>query len=90
MALVTGAQIRAGRALLGWSRDELADAAEIHRNAVGYWEGRGPAAGPAAASSYALHHIARALRAAGIEFVCDPAPGVRFRTRAQAEAMPVN
>lgn len=90
MALITGAQIRAGRALLGWSREELADAAEVHRNAVGYWESRGAAAAEAASSSYALHHITRALHAAGVELVCDPTPGVRFRTRAQAEAMAVN
>lgn len=90
MSLVTGAQIRAGRALLGWSRERLARAADVHRNAVGYWESRGPAAGEAADYSYALHHIAKALHAAGVELVCEPAPGVRFRTRAQAEAMALN
>lgn len=90
MAVVTGAQIRAGRALLGWSRDELARAAELHGNAVAYWERKGPRAQANADRSYAVHHIARALMAAGVEFFCEPTPGVRFRTRAQAEAMTVN
>jgi transcriptional regulator with XRE-family HTH domain len=33
-----GKQIRAGRALLGWTRSELARAAGLHSNSVAYWE----------------------------------------------------
>ena len=35
-----GAQIRAGRALLGWRRKDRAKAANLHPNAVAYWERR--------------------------------------------------
>ena len=36
--LPKGAQIRAARALLGWSQRDLARAAAAHVNAVRYWE----------------------------------------------------
>ena len=39
--IVMGCQIRAARGLLDWSRAELARAAGLHLNAVGYW-GQGP------------------------------------------------
>lgn len=36
----TGKQIRAGRALAGWSQVDLAGAAGLHVNTVKGWEGR--------------------------------------------------
>ena len=33
-----GAQIRAARALLGWSQRDLARAATVHVNSIRYWE----------------------------------------------------
>jgi hypothetical protein len=36
----SGAQIRAARALLGWSQTDLAKAASRHKNAVTYWESK--------------------------------------------------
>src|SRR5262249_3603108 len=36
--IATGAQIRAGRALLDWTRSRLAEAAGLHKNSVAYWE----------------------------------------------------
>ncbi len=88
--IVTGAQIRAGRALLGWSRDDLARAAELHGNAIAYWERKGPQAQTGASRSFAIHHIARALMAAGVEFFSAPTPGVRFATFAHAEQQALN
>ena len=36
--IARGAQIRAARALLNWTRPQLAQASGLHRNAVRYWE----------------------------------------------------
>ena len=36
--IMSGNQIRAARALIGWRRDELAAAAGLHPNAVKYYE----------------------------------------------------
>lgn len=71
--LSSGAQIRAGRALLGWRRIDLAAAAGLHRNAVAYWERRVrlPRREP-----FACEKIRAALRAAGVVTVATPAPGV--------------
>ena len=38
VTICTGSQIRAARALLGWSRQVLAEAASLHVNTVVYWE----------------------------------------------------
>lgn len=71
--LSTGAQIRAGRALLGWRRTDLAHAAGLHPNGVKYWErfGRLPRD-----EQYGTRKIRDALFAAGVVAVSEPAPGV--------------
>lgn len=70
---VTGAQIRAGRALLGWRRVDLAAAAGLHRNAVGYWESFTtlPRQEPVA-----CRMMRTALLSAGVITVSTPGPGV--------------
>lgn len=70
---VTGAQIKAARALLGWRRIDLAAAAGLHRNAVAYWEGqpRMPRREP-----FACQKMRAALLSAGVVTVSTPAPGV--------------
>jgi len=70
-----GNQIRAARALLGWSRDELADAAGLHCRAVAYWETKGTLPDY---ESPGLVMIREALCEAGVVATTDPAPGVRF------------
>jgi DNA-binding XRE family transcriptional regulator len=72
----TGPQIRAGRALLGWSRADLARAAGLHRNSIAYWERETdiPTCTP-----YACERIAGAFIRAGIEAFSQPTAGVRFR-----------
>src|SRR5262245_59329922 len=74
----TGAQIRAARALLGWTRQNLADAASLHTNAVAYWEAHAeiPARQP-----YAVERIAEALRRGGVLSFASPTPGVRLAPR---------
>lgn len=78
-----GSQIRAARALLDWSISDLAAASGVHRNTVGSWESRAKItrrqqldeqSGPA--------RIAKAIRAAGVQFILDPAPGVCFARQA--------
>ena len=68
------AQCRAARAMLDWSRVDLAVAAKVARRTVVDFE-RG------ARSPYdrSLADIRLALEAAGIEFTDDDAPGVRLK-----------
>ena len=75
---VTGAQIKAGRALLGLRRIDLATAAGLRRNAVAYWEGqpRQPRGEP-----FACKKMRAALVAAGVVTVSTPAPGVYMLSR---------
>ena len=75
----TGAQIRAGRALLRWRQSDLAEAAGLHPKAVAYWEakttmrGRGEEVG--------VGRIRVAFEANGVLAFTNPSPGVRFIAR---------
>jgi transcriptional regulator with XRE-family HTH domain len=76
-SMLTPAQLRAARALLGWSRDELAKHSGIAAETVQGFESRGsdPKLGT-------VNKWRRALEAAGVRFI-DPddvdGPGVRLR-----------
>lgn len=59
-----GNQIRAGRALAGWSQDELATAAGLHVNSVKVWEGR-----ERIGAGHAVDAIRSALEGQGVRFV---------------------
>jgi len=92
--LVTGSQIRAARALLGWNRSKLAEAAGLHRNAVAYWERHDVIPTGRYAAPIACRYIQAVLLSAGVEIFDDPSPGVRLcqrdnfftSTRARARA----
>ena len=71
---VMGSQIRAARALLGWRREDLATAANLHPNAVSYWEKRAEL--PSRTEPSACKRMRQALAGAGIVTVNSPAPGV--------------
>jgi len=58
-----GNQIRAARALVGWSQDELATAAGLHTNSVKHWEGRGRIGG-----GHAVDAMQTALAGQGVRF----------------------
>lgn len=65
---ITGAQIRAGRALLRWSSQHLADQAKISRLSVSKAE---QVDGEPAMLEVALDAIRRELEAGGVVFVND-------------------
>ena len=70
---MTSAQIRAARALLNWTIQELAEKVGVDRNTIAQIEaGR-------YASDETLAIIRRVLEAAGVEFTNGRWPGVRFR-----------
>ncbi len=77
--IATGAQIRAGWALLRWRQSDLAEAVGLHPKAVAYWEaktairGRGEEVG--------VGRIRAAFEAAGVSTFINPSPGVRIIAR---------
>ena len=81
--MISGAQIRAARALLGISATELAERADVDWSTVQRFEGT---EGVPKSRSGTLQRIKDALENAGITFVGDPvtSPGVRLR-RASSE-----
>ncbi len=67
----SGSQIRAARAGLGWSQEELAGRAGIHAKAVAYWERMGEVS-RRQAQSWAPERMLAALRSAGVEVTAEP------------------
>ena len=75
--VITAEQIRAGRAAVGWSAEQLAKAAGIVRRTVVAIEG---AKGVPSSNAQTLQKIQSALECAGIEFIGTPddRPGIRI------------
>ena len=75
-----GAQIRAGRALLKWSADQLAKHAALGANTVRRAEANDGATALTAANERAIRN---AFEIAGVEFIDENGggAGVRFRKR---------
>jgi transcriptional regulator with XRE-family HTH domain len=75
--VVLGAQVRAARALVGWSQKDLAKAAGLSENAVRYWEEQhSRIIHRISGTGYGPERIEIALREAGVKLIDDPAPGV--------------
>lgn len=79
--MLTAAQIRAARALLGWSQPALAKASGISLPTIVRMEGQ---QGPGRSSAANVEAVRRALEAAGVQFLeADEAgavgPGVRLK-----------
>jgi transcriptional regulator with XRE-family HTH domain len=75
--MATVAQIRAARALLGWSQGELAARAGLSLPTVARFETQSRAR----VSDEAIFKMEAALEAAGIEFTNGRKPGVRLNKR---------
>lgn len=70
-------QLRAARAFIGWTREQLAEAAGTTTRTLARLE-----AGEARPRTSTAEAIRRALEAAGVEFIDDEAaPGVRLRAQ---------
>lgn len=80
MSITTRAQIRAARALLGWSQADLAERAGVSLPTIKRLE---PGDEPLTGSHQTIDAIRRALETAGVIFVAEngEGPGVRLRKR---------
>ncbi len=80
MIEIAAAQVRAARAMVKWSQQDLARASGVSLPTIKRMEGSD---GPIRGITENVWKVQRALEAAGIEFTDDDAPGVRLR-RAQS------
>jgi transcriptional regulator with XRE-family HTH domain len=82
--LITGSQIRAARAALRWTTEELARKAGLASRTIKRFEQEN---GVPPSRSSTLIEIQKALEAAGIEFIGTPedGPGIRLRRAAPRE-----
>ena len=76
--MITGAQLRAGRALIRWSAEELANRSKIGVATVRRAELQDGTPGITAANADALQ---RALETAGVEFIAENGGGAGVRLR---------
>lgn len=76
MANITPEQCRAGRALLGWGQDELADKAKVALKTLVDFE-----RGNRSPRDATLNNLQSALERAGVDFIDENGggPGVRLR-----------
>ena len=78
--MVTAAQLRAARALLGWSGVALANAAGVSLQTIRRMESE---LGPGRSSAANVEAVQRALESAGVAFLdntSESGPGVRLKT----------
>jgi transcriptional regulator with XRE-family HTH domain len=80
MSMITGGQIRSGRATLRWSVQQLAEKAGVSIQTIKRFEA---AEGVPRSRTQTLLDIKAALEAGGIEFIGTPedGPGIRARIR---------
>jgi transcriptional regulator with XRE-family HTH domain len=76
MALATGNQLKAARALAGVNQQEVADNAGVNVNTIRNMEARG--AKPITSGAVTVRNVQLALEALGIEFLNHARPGVRL------------
>jgi transcriptional regulator with XRE-family HTH domain len=78
--VITVAQIRGARGLLGWSQQDLADAAGISRPTIADFE-----SGKRAPYERTLEQLQSALEKAGIEFTNGNEPGVKLKAKSKGK-----
>ena len=78
--MVSGAQIRAGRGLLGWTSQTLANESGVGWSTIKRFE---ECEGIPASRAGTLERVQSTLERAGVEFLGDPlkSPGVRLSAR---------
>jgi hypothetical protein len=76
--VISGAQVRAARAMVGWTARALAKKAVVPIFTLEWIEGDGKIT---SSDRKALAAIQSELEAAGIEFLGGPAPGVRLHPK---------
>ena len=74
VSAISPAQVRAGRALLNWTRDRLVEVSGVPKRTLVRLE-----QSETSPHSRTLDAIRSALEAAGVEFTNGDAPGVRLR-----------
>jgi predicted transcriptional regulator len=79
MALITGNQLRAARALADVEQKWLAEASGVSINTIRNMEARG--ADPITSGAVTVWKVQTALESAGIEFTNGGQPGVRLRAK---------
>jgi transcriptional regulator with XRE-family HTH domain len=79
--MLTPAQLRAARALIGWTREDLADASGVFANTIRNFEH-----GISDPKLSTLHKWRRALESAGVEFI-DPTDGKGSGVRLKSDPM---
>src|SRR5438445_12920380 len=84
MALTTGNQLKAARALAGVDQQQVADSAGVNVNTIRNMEARGAA--PITSGAVTVRNVQLALEALGIEFLNHARPGVRLGTPNQRAA----
>ena len=74
--MINAAQIRAARALVGWSQRDLAEAASLSVPTIKRMEGP---LGPGRSSAENVQEVSTALESAGIEFIPENGGGSGVR-----------
>lgn len=74
--IASGKQLRAARAMLGWSRESLAERAGVHAKTVSYWEAKSSNYRSSTIRASAPARMVAALQAAGIEIIAAPRLGI--------------
>lgn len=78
---ISGAQCRAGRALLNWSREDLAEASKVSRAAIADFE-----TDKRQVRERTVDDLRAALEAAGVEFIPANGGGAGVRLRVNCAA----
>jgi predicted transcriptional regulator len=78
LIVITGRHLRAARALIGWSQDELAAKAKVALRTITRMEGYDDAVDGRLGT---LNRIVAVLEKAGVEFLNDGKPGVRIKLK---------
>jgi len=75
--MLTGNQLKAGRALLGMHQAELAERAGLNVNTIRHMESSGETPIPGRVAN--IQAVQAALETAGVQFLNDDEPGVRLK-----------